>query len=115
MPGCGLPQIKLMETTKMNIIDIRNTHAESQYSGRGRAWLAMKDGHPVAIRYMADYPFAGLSDINRKRWTRSASLKLREINSERYAAWRTQCRAELAMCGDEILSGTLGSFEFCAE
>ena len=97
----------------MTIIDIRNTPAEYQYSGCGRAWLALRDGQPVAIRYMADYHEARLADIGRKRWTAAAGRKLRQLNSDRYSAWRTQCRADLALCGDEILSGTLGSFEFC--
>jgi hypothetical protein len=97
----------------MTIIDIRNTPAESQYTGCGLAWLALKDGQPVAIRYMADFPLARLADIGRKRRTTAAGRKLRHLNADRFSAWRAQCHAELALCGDEILSGTLGSFEFC--
>lgn len=41
----------------MSVYQIQNTPAETQYHGCGKAWAAIKDGQPVAIKYMGDFQF----------------------------------------------------------
>jgi len=39
----------------MKIFNIKDTPAEQQYRGCGKAWAAIADGQVVAIRYMGDF------------------------------------------------------------
>jgi len=41
----------------MNVFAIKDTEAEKDYHGCGKAWAAINDGKIVSLRYMGDFAF----------------------------------------------------------
>ena len=92
--------------------DMRQQPAYSQYKGCGRAWVAIKDGQIVAVRYMNDHSYytgsspKALARANRKRCCKASINAADDLNREAFLAWRKQARRELAGLGD-VISGMM--------
>lgn len=80
------------------------TIPESIYRGSGRAWVAVKDGKIVALRYMGDSPAYSvedfLRDTGRKRKTATAKHLAIQREWELFVAYRERCLKELSALGE---------------
>ena len=102
----------------MKLYDMQTQPALSQYTGCGKAGVAMKDDRIIAIRYMDDHTgcFTGYSPealkrANRKRYCKASELAARELNRERFSEWRIRARRELNGLGD-VVSGMMSCWRF---
>lgn len=144
------------------IYNVLNTSAESDYKGCGQAWAAIKEGTPVALRYMNDfrfditalpawvqaarkaYPYLDephfkvntispntLSKIKKaaidgghpatgprggrikaSSIARSANRLLLDEEQRQFGEYRKACREQLALLGEEVVSGVCSCREF---
>ena len=105
----------------MRIFDMQRQPAQNEYSGCGRAWVALDQGKVVGIRYMGDHKgvFTSISPevlraSNRKRDCPTSRYYAQRMNEERFLDWRDRAKRELAGLG-VVVSGTMSCWQFYAD
>tara|TARA_Y100000361_G_scaffold151672_1_gene169501 strand:- start:1364 stop:1699 length:336 start_codon:yes stop_codon:yes gene_type:complete len=105
----------------MIIYDMQKQPSQNEYSGCGRAWVALNQGKVVGIRYMDDHTgvFTSRSPevliaAGRKRECPWSQYVAERMNEERFLLWRDRAKRELAGLG-VVVGGMMSCWKFYAD